>query len=164
MKRTKTFLRDLVTDPILFAIFATIMVMLVAGCGTPITSTPSADQTQSPQGKTGLAEGQTKVVLTEPTNVRYSVNNVVEVLVELPAGSEVALSSDPKVTNPNYRHSSGRVVRSEQGFFHPVQVLSVPRDQQARYPAEIIAGWNSIAGGLYLSASIASTALPVETE
>ncbi len=164
MKQAKSFLRDLVTDPILFAIVATIVVMLVAGCGTPTSSSIAPTKNPTRSGKGSLGEAQTKIVLTEPTNLRYAVNDVVEVLVELPAGSEIALASDPVIENPNYRHSSGRVVRSEAGFFHPIEVLSVPKDDQARYPTEIIQGWNSIAGGLYISSGVSTTALPVETE
>jgi hypothetical protein len=159
MKRVTKFLRDLVTDPILFAIVATIVVMLMAGCGKPAASTPE-EAAKDPSRKG--SDGSTLVVLTEATNLRFSVNGVVEKLVELPAGSEVALSSEPEVKNPDYRNSDGRVAHSEIGFFHPVRVVSVPKSERERYPQEIIQGWNSIAGGLYISAAISETALPVE--
>lgn len=157
-------IRDLVTDPILFAIFATIVVMLMAGCGMPTANTAAGNSAQgSPGNRKGeQIEDGSHVILTEPTNARISVNGVVEILVELPAGSEIALSLDPAVKNPNYRNSEGRVVRSETGFFHPVSVVSVPKEFRTRYPDEVIAGWNSIAGGLYISAGISATALPVE--
>lgn len=161
MKRMAKLVRDLVTDPILFAIFATIVVMLTVGCGAPHAGSAPGSQQNSPGNRKGELD-ETRVILTEPTNVRFSVNDVVEILGELPAGSEVALSTDPSVKNPNYRNSEGRVARSETGFFHPVTIISVPKEQRANYPDEVIAGWNSIAGGLYISAGISTTALPVE--
>lgn len=162
MKRMQKLIRDLVTDPILFAIFATIVVMLMAGCGSQSSSSVPGAQGQTPGNRKGEVEGGTRVILTEPTNIRFSVNDVVEILAEIPAGSEIALSTDPTVKNPNYRNSDGRIVRSETGFFHPVSIVSVPKESRASYPDEVIDGWNSIAGGLYISAGIATTALPVE--
>lgn len=116
----------------------------------PPSTVPTTTPTPSPTPVT-----QTKTVtLKEAMNIRTLRNNVLDFVVELPAGSVLKFFDDTSAKNYDYRTSDGSVERSSTGFLHPMQIASVPASAQSSIPASRIKSINEAAGGVYVSASI----------
>lgn len=149
--------------------------LALAGCGTQfetqfddardIASVPVDEpDKQGNGGDTGVtpAPAMKTVTLKEAMNIRTLKNNVLEFVVELPAGAVLRYFDETSSQNYDYRTSGGGVERSSTGFLHPIQVVSVPASAQARIPASKLQEINAASGGVYISASISGEILRSE--
>lgn len=96
--------------------------------------------------------------LNQATVLRYiksgSADGVLEVRVEVPAGTQIAIPTDYQVSQGNYRTSDGAVAWSSTGFISDVTVVKVPEKLAAQLPPDQIDQINQTPGGLYVFASI----------
>lgn len=99
-------------------------------------------------------KASTQFVLDQPTTLRFNKANILEFVVEVPAGTEIQVPNDYQVVTDDYRKSDGTVERSSTGFMTPVTIISVPADQTGNFPAAKIAQYNATAGGLFITAAV----------
>lgn len=129
-----------------------------------IASVPGDDNGKQDDGggtKTPVPTMKT-VTLKEDMNIRTLKNNVLEFVIELPAGSVLRYYDETSSQNYDYRTSGGGVERSSTGFLYPIHVLSVPASAKARIPDAKLSEINSASGGVYVSASISGEILRSE--
>lgn len=137
--------------------------LALTACGTPfetqfddardVASVPVDDPGKQENGGGGAVTMKT-VTLKEAMNIRTLKNDVLEFIVELPAGSVLQYFDETSTQNYDYRTSGGSVERSSTGFLHPVKVVSVPSAAQAMIPDSRLEQINSAGSGVYISASI----------
>lgn len=149
----------------LFSItLGTILVLLLSGCGAKFEShfddtldqASVALETQNPIADgSGGSSSQTKTVtLKEATNIRTLKTNILEFVIELPAGSVLRVSDQTLSQNYDYRKSDGTVERSSTGYLSPFQIVSVPDSFSVSFPASKLAALNALSSGLFVSATI----------
>lgn len=107
-------------------------------------------------GDRGPASGSQKLLINQAMNLRQEKNGVLELRIELPAGTQVEVPSNYSTSHLDFRNSSGALERSSTGFVTPLKIISVPKDFESAFPATKLAEINQTAGGLFISASIVS--------
>lgn len=80
--------------------------------------------------------------------------NVLEVLVNVPVGTQIEIPENYELKYFDYRNSTGSVERSSTGFIHPVRVVSAAPSHAKNFPPEVINTINSTEGGVYIFASV----------
>lgn len=152
---------------------AAFAVLALAGCGAEfetqfddardIASVPADDNGQLDNGGGTTVSPATKsVTLKEDMNIRTLKNNILEFVVELPAGTVLRYYDETSAQNYDYRETNGNVQRSSTGFLYPMHIVSIPASAKARIPDSKVAEINSAAGGVYISASISGEILRSE--
>ena len=87
-------------------------------------------------------------------NIRFLLKNILEVATVLPAGAIIQYPKDNLPVNYDYRDSNGSVLRSSSGFFPKVQIVSVPPENEDKFPPDVIAKLNKMVNGLFVTSSL----------
>lgn len=123
------------------------LMLFAFACGT---STSQAIN-ENPTGKESSQENSRQIILSGPANLRNLSNNVLERLTALPRGAEIEVPVGAAPVFYDFRDSTGAVKRSTNGFYPSLKLISVPAQDQASFPADLIERINSTAGGLFMS-------------
>lgn len=94
------------------------------------------------------------VLLDQAINIRYNVNKVLEVLIQLPKDSVVDIDPQFVVSQMDYRDTDGKIKRSSTGFISPLTIKSVPPSSANKIPQSKIDQLNQTSGGLFASATL----------
>lgn len=135
------------------------LIAMNAACGRS-DELPSIDESgverSSPAPKSpGVTTTSGKnVVLHQASLLRYQKNKVLELRVEVPAGTVINVPDSYQISVLDYRNSSGQVVRSSTGFIKPVTIVSVPEAHADRFPPSQLDAYNTSDGGLFITAAI----------
>ncbi len=121
---------------------------------------PSIDESGSESG-TETKSGQPPppsvpmrtVSLNQATNARKLVAGVLEMAVELAPGSVVQIPATYEIEQIEFRTTTGALARSSTGFVGRIRIVSTPNGSLTK---GAIDAYNSVSGGLYVSASIAT--------
>jgi hypothetical protein len=90
--------------------------------------------------------------LDQPTTLRYKKGAVLELKIEVPAGTQIEVADDYQVATLDFRKSDGTIARSSTGFITPIRIVAVPTD--AGISQTKIDELNATVGGLYVTASV----------
>lgn len=91
------------------------------------------------------------VILSGAANLRTLNNSILEVVVQVPTGSEIEVVSGVAPVFYDYRDSDGSVKRSSNGFYPNLQLKSVPASEQENFPPDMIEEINRTPAGLFMS-------------
>jgi hypothetical protein len=98
--------------------------------------------------------------LQQSAALRYNSKNILELKINLPAGTKIDIPANSTIANFDFRDSKGQVERSSTGFVTPLTVISVPDPKQI--PQAVIDSLNATSGGIFISAAVMSEAQGIE--
>ncbi|MES2964494.1 MAG: hypothetical protein V4760_11425 [Bdellovibrionota bacterium] len=140
---------------------AALSIAAFVGCGpvfnrdggeSPGATPPSKDGNKD-TGETNPKPGSFQNVTIDQTmTLRKFLNPILELVVDIPAGSVVGVPTPYSIVNFDYREKDGTTARSSTGFVSPVVLVSVPA--ASNWPQSKIDQINLTMGGLFVSARI----------
>jgi hypothetical protein len=119
------------------------------------SATPPDLQETEPQAASSTSTKT--VILNQQMSLWVLKANVLELLINIPLGAQIEFPEKYDLRYFDYRNSAGVVERSSTGFIHPVQLVSVLPVNSNQFTSSEIQTINNVDGGLYISASIASS-------
>lgn len=91
------------------------------------------------------------VTLSGPAKFRTLRSNILELLVQVPRGSEIEVTTGVAPLFYDFRDADGSVKRSTNGFYPNLKLISVPASEQQNFPPSEIDRINNIRDGLFMS-------------